>query len=285
MQRERVADDIYVFTSEQYAQVTAGAVITSEGAVLVDTLLFPEETRQIKQFIETRLGCPVRYVINTHYHADHTYGTCMFPDAIVVAHARCFDLLDTRGREGLEQARASMAELESVRLVLPHLVFENSAFHLRVGNKSLQLWHTPGHSMDSIVVLVREDRVLFAADTLMPLPHFADGDYEALSSALRSLQNNVYECIVQGHGEVILRGEIETKIQSDLSYLAALKKYVELARTKSEPEKYLDGVDAERCGKSRILLGGSAQKLHKANLRTLYSQISNDLFENSPLTR
>ena len=60
MQRERVADDIYVFTSEVYAQVTAGAVITSEGAIFIDTLVFPEETRNIRNFIEGRLGCPVR---------------------------------------------------------------------------------------------------------------------------------------------------------------------------------------------------------------------------------
>ena len=38
MQRERVADDIYVFTSDLYAQVTAGVVVTSEGAVVIDTL-------------------------------------------------------------------------------------------------------------------------------------------------------------------------------------------------------------------------------------------------------
>src|SRR5438046_1678808 len=110
MQRERVADDIYVFTSEDYAQVTAGAVITSEGAILIDTLVFPDETKAIKNFLENRLGCPVRYVINTHYHADHTYGTCFFPNAIIVAHAKCYDLLDTRGRDGLEQAKLSMPE-------------------------------------------------------------------------------------------------------------------------------------------------------------------------------
>ena len=90
MQRERVADDIYVFTSELYAQVTAGAVITSDGAILIDTLVFPEEARAIRHFLENRLGCPVRYVINTHYHADHTYGTCFFPEAQVAAHALCY---------------------------------------------------------------------------------------------------------------------------------------------------------------------------------------------------
>lgn len=271
MQRERVADDIYVFTSELYAQVTAGAVLTPEGAVLIDTLLYPEETRAIKQFVEGRLGCPVRYVINTHYHADHTYGTCQFPEATVVAHARCCELLDTRGREGLAQAKASMPELAPVEIVLPHLVFNTGTLTLQIGNKTFQLWHTPGHSPDSIVCLVREERVLFAADTLMSLPYFVDGDYEALVQSVRDLQIGQLENIIQGHGEIVLRGELEQKKRGDLDYLAALKKHIDIARTRPDPRKYLERIDVERCGKSRILLNGNAQQLHRANLLALFA--------------
>jgi cyclase len=279
MQRERVSDDIYVFTSDLYAQVTAGAVITSEGAILIDTLLFPEESRNIKNYIEGRLGCPVRYIINTHYHADHTYGTYLFPEATVVAHARCYNLLDGRGRDGLEQAKNEMSEFKSVQIVLPSLVFEDGVMTLKLGNKTLHLWHTPGHSPDSVVCLVKEDRVLFAADTLMPIPYFVDGDYDSFVSSLKSLQNNSFESIVQGHGEVVLRGEIEEKIQSDLDYLATLKKHAEAARTKSDPEKYLNNIDVERCGKSRILLSGTVQQLHQANLRALYRQLNSPIIE------
>src|SRR5436309_12577099 len=267
MQRERVADDIYVFTSEVYAQVTAGVIVSSDGAILIDTLVFPEETKAIKNFVEQRLGCTIKYVINTHYHADHTYGTCFFPNAIVVAHARCYDLLNTRGRDGLAQARAGTSELGEIQIVLPHLVFDNRLMNLHLGDKTIQLWHTPGHSPDSIVCLAKEDRILFAADTLMPVPHFVDGDYDDFVRSLQSLQNGSYENVVQGHGEVILRGEIEGKIQNDLEYLTTVKQHVETARSKSDPDKYLESIDIERCGKSRIPLNGSVQQLHHANLR------------------
>ncbi|MEP7289313.1 MAG: MBL fold metallo-hydrolase [Chloroflexota bacterium] len=279
MQRERVADDIYVFTSDTYAQVTAGLVITADGSILIDTLVFPEETKAIKHFAEQRLARPVKYVINTHYHADHTYGTCFFPGAVVVSHALCYDLLNTRGRAGLEQARAGMPELNEVEIVLPQLVFDTGIMNLRLGDKTLQLWHTPGHSLDSIVCLVKEDRILFASDTLMPVPYFIDGDYNDFIRSLQSLQNNGFENVVQGHGEVILRGEIEEKITSDLHYLTAIKKYALAARTKADPERYLDNVDIERCGKSRIALSGSVQQLHQANLRTLYRQIATEVLE------
>ncbi|MGH7752472.1 MAG: MBL fold metallo-hydrolase, partial [Gemmatimonadales bacterium] len=84
---ERIAESVYLFTSEEYAQVNAGAVIGPEWSVLIDTLASPQETRQIREFVERRLGSPIRYVVNTHYHADHTLGTCLFPGATVVGHA------------------------------------------------------------------------------------------------------------------------------------------------------------------------------------------------------
>ncbi|HVO71455.1 MAG TPA: MBL fold metallo-hydrolase [Aggregatilineaceae bacterium] len=272
MQRERVAEDVYVFTSERYAQVTAGVVATSEGVILIDTLLFPDETRQIKAFIETRLAMPVRYVINTHYHADHSYGTFLFPEAMVIAHARCFELLDTRGRAGLEQSKANSSELNDVEIVLPGLVFQSGIFTLTLGAKTLQLWASPGHSPDSIVCLVREDRVLFAADTVMAIPYFVDGDYDDFVMSLEAMQNNTFENIVQGHGDVILRGEIEQKLASDLHYLAALKKHVEAA-PRDDIDSMLRTITLERCGKSRTPLSEHVQQLHQANIRVLHRRL------------
>jgi len=272
MQRERVADDIYIFTSDLYAQVTAGVVATSEGAVVIDTLVYPEETQQIKRFVDMRLGTSVRYVINTHFHADHTTGTCFFKGARVIAHAHCRELLDKRGRESLERVKTASHEMRDVELVLPDIVFDGGPLNLYIGNKTLQLWSTPGHSPDSIVCLVKEDRVLFAADTLMPIPYFVDGDYDDFLSSLDSLRNGNFENVIQGHGEVILRGEVEEKIQMDMDYLLKLKMAVDGALTPHAPEKALEAIDVESCGKSRILLNGTVEQLHRQNVLALASQ-------------
>jgi len=62
-------------------------------SVVIDTLALPDETVGMREFIEHELGVPVRYVINTHYHADHTWGNCFFPGATIISHSRCRDLL------------------------------------------------------------------------------------------------------------------------------------------------------------------------------------------------
>ncbi|MEZ4667472.1 MAG: MBL fold metallo-hydrolase [Anaerolineae bacterium] len=272
MQRERVADDIYVFTSDLYAQVTAGVVLTSEGAVVIDTLAYPEETLLLKRFVETRLSTPVRYVINTHFHADHTVGTSFFKGARVVSHALCYELLDTRGRSSLEKVKGASTEMRDVTLKLPDIVFAGGIFSLHVGNKTFQLWSTPGHSPDSIVCHVKEDRVLFAADTLMPIPYFADGNYYDFLSSLNGLRNGNYENVIQGHGEIILRGEVEEKIQDDIEYLENLRIAVDKALVASSPDDALDRINVESCGKSRILLNGAVSQLHRHNVLALAAQ-------------
>lgn len=271
MYSERITDDIYVFTSERYAQVTAGVIATSQGGVVFDTLVFPEETLALRNFVRERLGMPVRYVINSHFHADHTTGTCFFPESTVIAHDRCRQLLDQRGRASMENAKRSSPELDDVQLVLPTLVFDRR-LTLHCGNKTLLLWSSPGHSPDSIVCMVAEDQVLFAGDTLMPLPYFVDDHFDNLLISLEALRHHNYETVVQGHGEVVLRGEVEGKIESDIRYLRSLEEAVVAAMSAPDREAALAAIDVEDCGKDRILLNGMAEQLHRQNVMSLAAE-------------
>ncbi len=279
MIRERIADDIYVFTSRQYAQVTAGAVLTREGAVLIDTLYFPEETKAIKEFLEERLGQVVRYVINTHYHADHTQGTCWFPHAQVIGHALCRQLLDEIGRFGLEEAKNETPELAAVEIVLPDVIFADGALTLHVGGKTLRLEHLPGHSPDLVGVLVTNDNVLFASDNAMPVPTIFDGSYKDMVRSLERMIVMKPDSVVQGHGEVILRGEVEAVLQSDMAYLRKIREVVEQVIAGGKPVESLQNVSIESCGKSRIPLNGLVSDLHQANLRRLYEELMQDRAE------
>ncbi|HSF84001.1 MAG TPA: MBL fold metallo-hydrolase, partial [Anaerolineales bacterium] len=146
IQRERIADNVYSFQSEVYAQVTAGAIVGPNWAVVIDTLALPEETLAIRDFIEQEIGVPVRYVINTHYHADHAWGNYFFPGATVIASDLCRQILENRGNESLENARKQNLAFRNVKIVLPHLTFETGILSLRVGKKTLSLSSLPGHS-------------------------------------------------------------------------------------------------------------------------------------------
>ncbi len=273
IQRERVSDNVYVFQSELYAQVTAGVVVGSDWAVAIDTLSFPEETLEIRDFIEQELNVPVRYVVNTHYHADHSWGSCFFPGAVVISHEKCRAYLEERGMPSLEEARRQNVSFEKSKIILPQMTFEDGELSIKVDKKTLTLIPLPGHSADGIGVLNEEDRILFAGDVFMPLPYLVDGNIEDMIASFRRIRKMGLENIVQGHGEVILRGEVDETIDSHLEYLSAIRKIVRQAARRKYPGDLLATSDVESCGKSRVLIGGLAEGLHQRNLVALYNQL------------
>lgn len=279
MQRERVSENVYWFQSEVYAQVTAGVVTGPQWAVVIDTLALPEETLAMRGFIEDELNVPVRYIINTHYHADHCWGNYFFPGSTIIGHSLCRDLMQEKGNISLESARHQNPIFKQIKLVPPQFTFDQGEISLRVGKKNLILMSTPGHSRDGISILIEEDRVLFAGDAFIPLPYIVDGDLDILSSTIKKIGKMGLENIVQGHGDIILRGEIEESVKENLAYLASIRKLVRSAAKKRNPIEALLAIDIESCGKSRVHLGGLAEELHRRNVRYLYKQIQTELTE------
>jgi cyclase len=273
LQRERVAENVYSFQSDVYAQVNAGAVVGPNWAIVIDTLALPEETLEIRQFIEQELQVPVRYVINTHYHADHTWGNYLFPNATILSSTLCRELIDTKGRASLEEAKKQGTTFRQGRIVLPHLTFSEGSMNLRIGKKTLTMLPFPGHSPDNIGVIVEEDRVLFAGDVFMPIPYIVDGDAEDMVQSLKEIGKMGLENVVQGHGDIVLRGEVEISIKDNLAYLSAIRRAVRKASRRKYPWDLLEDIGIEECGKSRVLIGGLAEDLHTRNLYALYEQL------------
>ncbi len=272
MLRERVSEDIYVFTSELYAQVTAGLVLTEKGSVIVDTLPFPQESRQLRDFA-LRVSGPhgIRYVINTHFHADHVYGNYLFPEAEIVAQRRARHLMERWGKPALEEAKKRTPDLAEVEIRLPGLLVEDE-MTIRLGDKTFVLIHYPGNTADGLGVYVEERRVLFAGDVMMTVPYIVNGNPRQLIQSLQRIKHLQLDALVQGHGPVLLRGEIPDKIALNVSYLKTIEKLVDQIIAKKRPKSALHQIGIEACGIPHIALGGIAQDLHEANLLWLYNQ-------------
>ena len=107
---------------------------------------------------------------------------------------------------------------------------------------------------------------------MMPLPYLLDGDLDTMIKSLKQIPKLKLENLVQGHGELILRGEIPIVVKSNLDYLSKIRSHAKMALRRKYPEEYLAGVDIEDCGKNRVLLNGLATELHLRNLLALYQR-------------
>lgn len=268
MPKERVGEQVYVFFSDSYAQVTAAVVLTDRGSVVVDSLLFPSEAREVESFA-TRGGKPVSYVINTHGHLDHVACNYLYPESDIIAHAGVRKAMEGELRTALAEAARSIGELREVRL-RPPTITATAEVVVRHGGLTLRLIPLPGHSHDAFGVYVEEERILVAGDAMLPVPHFVGGDPDALLRSFQRIRSLSLNTIIQGHGDVILKGEVKDAIEYRMRYVRQVRKYVHDAIADGASLREVQQADIEAFGGSRLDLDGLTQQLHEDNLTYLY---------------
>lgn len=100
-------------------------------------------------------------VINTHYHWDHIWGNGFFGNGIIIGHDRILAKIESEWDNML--GRNPECRAGTIEKKLPNLTFNAE---MTFADDGIELFHTPGHSEDSISVFSRRDSVLFAGDNI-----------------------------------------------------------------------------------------------------------------------
>ncbi len=271
---ERVSEEIFLFTSDRYALVNSVAILTERGTVVVDALPFPDEARQIARFLEIRSGTDFFSLILTHHHMDHVYGLYAFPEYLdVIGSELCRQRLLEVGASSLAEARESDPTFEEVSLRVPTITFESGEFYVNAGNKTFRLFSLPGHTPDNIGVYIEEDEVLIAGDAVMAIPIVADGDWQSEIESLEFIKALKPDTVVQGHGEVILRGEVNTVLDQYIHYLECVRQQAASVLQQGRDRKEIWDIPLEKCGLERVPLGIASHQLHVANILSVYDRL------------
>jgi glyoxylase-like metal-dependent hydrolase (beta-lactamase superfamily II) len=192
---ERVTDDVHVIHNGIAGNV--GVLATEAGAVVVDTMSFTLQGRQLRELAEKLGGGPTQAIINTHYHRDHTHGNPAFAlGARFVATRRTRDYLMYLDAEYWQGAAEQ---------TLPNETFERD-HEMKVGGKTIRSYHVgPGHTGGDLVVLFVEDRVLHAGDLLFHREYpfvdvVAGGSLRDWIAALERVLELDFDVVIPGHG-------------------------------------------------------------------------------------
>lgn len=271
---ERISDTIYMFTSDRYALVNCVAIQTEDGLVMVDAPPFPDEAKQIARFLSQRVGHRYRALVATHHHIDHVYGLYAFPsDVPVIGHELCRATMLEVGEKALEEARSNDPSFNEVTLRIPDITFGAEGMILTAGQTTLRFIPLPGHTPDNVGVYLEGEQLLIAGDAVMAIPIVVKGDWQRAIASLEAVIHLKPETIVQGHGEVILRGEVEEVLTRYIRYIECLHKHAEAALKAGRDRKELAKVSLETCGLERVPLGLASHRLHTANLYSVYDQL------------
>lgn len=220
----------------------AGFVVTSDGVVVFDALGTPSLGWALLQEIGKITDKPIRYVVLSHYHADHIYGLQAFKDhtkATIVAQDRAREykendeIADERAGARLAQRRSALAPWvdEYTRVVPPDITFTERAT-ITLGDKQFSLIYAgPAHSSSDIMMMVQPDNVLFAGDIVqngrVPFMNSDDVDTQRWLKSLKEVNELNPTFIIPGHGKP------STKAKEAIAFTTTYINYVRAAMQKA----------------------------------------------------
>lgn len=189
----------------------AGFVVTQDGVVVFDALGTPPLGAAMLDAIAKVTDQPVKRVIVSHYHADHTYGLQALKQAGVEvwAHTKGQEYLNSElAQERLAQRREALAPWvdENTKLVPADrwLDFaDGKTIPFSMGGMTFQLIDVSGaHSDDDIMMYVQDEGVLFAGDLYFTgrIPFVGDADSKTWLAALDSMLDVNPKIVIPGHG-------------------------------------------------------------------------------------
>ncbi len=230
-----VADGIFAWIGVA-GDSNAGAIETPDGLVFIDSQQHERLGRQLRNAVTTRTGLPVRALVNTHCHLDHTGGNMMFADVPIIAHQQTAKLLrEILGPSSVDgwtltdfeptarllwganllqlvpngdpqldwfKARISGPDYRSMTIISPTQHFDDE-FDLTLAEDSISMrYWGPAHCDGDIVVHLPKRKVIFMGDLLFHgrFPWLGDCDLNGwIDSLARALELDV-DVVIPGHG-------------------------------------------------------------------------------------
>ena len=205
---KKLAEGVYAAISPDGSKAgsNAGFIVGSNGVVVVDTFVSTAAARDLLAEIRKVTNLPIRFVINTHYHLDHTGGNAVFAEAgaAIVAQRNLRGWLRTENLKffGPNPKPEDKARVEA--LLLPDEVYSD-ALDIYLGSRLIQVRYMLGHTGGDSVVMVPDANVVFGGDLIWQkhLPNLIDATTNDWVKTLEKLlADHPSATFVSGHGDV-----------------------------------------------------------------------------------
>jgi cyclase len=236
-QIRKIKDGIYVYVGKNLNS-NCGIVVTQEGVVLIDSGHNPTDSRAIAAAVKKITPLPVRFLIDSEPHPDHTTGHFVFsPPATIIAAAGASESMKARDKadpdrnQKLAESSPEMkAAFQGYRMVLPHVEYRDR-MTLNVGERTFELFYMKNvHSEADSAVWLPNERVLFSASAVVVeqfnvfRPNVNIPDILAAAKTMKALNP---EFVIPGHG---IPGTTKIFDDSERYYALLLERVGKMAR-------------------------------------------------------
>jgi len=209
-----------VYVEDRFAGGAVGLISSEKGHVLVDTPMLPSEAREWRMAIMQISDAPICGIVNTDYHPEHFLGNAYIGPARSYGHAASgkpltkypttLEQLASAYRETMPDVAQEIAETTVVR---PEVCVD-SEVTLHLGDRRIEILALDGHTPASLGVLLPEERILFAGDTLTDNEHPAMYQANTLAwiDTLERVKTMEVDTLVTGKGALVDKSVIDPLI-------------------------------------------------------------------------
>lgn len=251
----RVAENVYSIVSPSFGLPTpenrgwnsnSHFVVTEDGVLLFDTGSSKSIGNHIKKCIQSVTDSQVRWVINSHSHADHWFGNAAFPEADLMTSKDALATMKDHGPGAKEfYTKVTRGTIGDIELVYPEVLLTDGRKRNFGGVPVEFIFSNDGHSPGDLLMWLPEQRILFGGDVLgsdwMPIIT-GHGHVPHLIETLRRMAALNPAFVLPGHGQVTT-GESVTR---DAAFLSKVWEQVKADHKKSKtPDETISAVRSE----------------------------------------
>jgi cyclase len=201
---EEVGPGVYAYVQldGSWGLNNSAFVVGRDGVTLVDTCFTERRSRALIEAIGSVASVPVRTLVNTHHHGDHTHGNFLLPAATIIAHELCRDEVLAAGH--IATALFQGVDWGDLEVAAPFVTFDD---HLCVwvDDRRLELQFAgPAHTTNDIIAWMPSERILLSGDLVFNggTPFVVMGSVSGSIAAVQKLKALGATTIVPGHGAV-----------------------------------------------------------------------------------
>jgi cyclase len=206
---KKIKDGIYVYAGQpNEANVTI--IETKEGIVLIDTGQNPKASHIVMAALKKLTSQPVRFIIHTEPHQDHTVGNFVFsPPGIVIAHQGATESMKKADNPAtIEKRAAESPEMREAykgyRLVPPHVEYRDK-MTLNLGERTLELYYLKNvHSEADTAIWLPKERIVFTAASVTVKRFGNHRPFVSIPdtlSGIKMMKALNPEVVIPGHGD------------------------------------------------------------------------------------
>lgn len=250
---QQLAPGVYYYFGDEARKMSANCLFVEfKDFVLAVDANYPWGAEEIISEIKKITSKPIRYVFNTHYHHDHTFGNAVFKDsgAVVISTEETAREMRTLGKNEWDHGSAySGADMKGYRREFPSLTFDKKMVFDDGGHRVELIRMGPAHTAGDGVAFLPKEKILVTGDLFVNGNPWgnnvadANADYGKWLDVLSDMAGWDVKVVVPGHGELATVENLRRQRDYLEDMLTQVRAGIKVGKTKQE---LIDSIDLSK---------------------------------------